>query len=443
MSAPDAVLVKRSLLAGAIGAALILAAPVQAAEVGWSAGVGVGHTDNATRVETDTVSDTIAALSGSLDLSHESRRVEASLVGHLTHLSYLDDTYDDDLLARAVGKLSFAFVPERFFWVVEDTFGQNAINEFQPVTPENRQNVNVFSTGPDAYLRFGSNFELRLSGRYGSTSYERSTQVDETRLLGEAELLRRVSATSAWGIAGSAARIEYDLPGNPGYDQQALYGTLQAEGARQDIRVDLGINQVADAGESYSDPLIRINWNRQLTPSWTMNLNAGSEYQNSSDRFVGSVEVPGGDSGTGNVTISGIPSATYYGGVTFGFERPRTRLSAGARYSQENFIRSGQPDRDTWSLRAGASRRFTPRVQGFVDAAFEQREFGGLTLGSDDTVSVAAWVDWGLGRTVFLTAGYRFEDRSSDGVGQQYTENLIYLSVSYRHGPVESRAFRY
>lgn len=423
----------RSITGAAVAAVLALSAGTAWAELGWSIGAGAGHSDNANRVETGKIDDTLMTLGGAIAYEHESNRVQASLTGNATYLDYLDETYDSDFLGSGTGSLVLGIVPERFLWTFEDTFGQITINQFQPVTPENRQNANYFSTGPDLILRLGSQSDLTIGGRYADSRYEETDTVNDRRLMGNITYSRHTSPSVTWSAVAQASRIEYDLPDNPGYDLQNVYGQLQAEGARQTIDLDLGVSRVADGGESYTIPLIRLAWNRQMTPSWTLDVGLGSEYQNTGDRFVAGSGTPEG--GTGGVNVSGIPSETYYGGVTFTFNRPRTGFQVGTRYAKDNYVRSGELDQETWSANVGISRQFTQRLQGFADFNYQQRDFQS-GVGSDDTSWFSGRLDWALGRAVFITGGYRYEERSSEIGVNSYTENLVYLSLSYRYGEI-------
>jgi hypothetical protein len=423
----------RNLVRALLAATLASASGLASADLGWSVTAGVANSDNANRVETGKVDDTLATLGASIDYTHESRRLQASLNGSGTYLEYLDDTYDSDFIASGTASLVFGIVPERFLWTIEDTFGQLTINQFEPVTPENRQNANFFSTGPDFFLRLGSQTDLQIGGRYADSRYEETDTVDDTRLTGTIALIRRTSPNVAWSAVADATRVEYDLPGDPGYDQQSLFGRLEAEGARQTLSVDLGATRVKDGDESYTNPLLRLSWNRRLTPSWTMDLSLGSEYRNTADRFVSGVSRP--DTGTGAVNASGVPSETYYGGLSFAFERPRTRFYFGGSYNEDNYVRSGELDEENWSANVGASRRFTERLQGFADYRVENRDYSS-SIGSDDTQTFSLRLDWALGRVTFVTLGYRREDRDSDIGTNSYTENLVYLSFSYRQGTV-------
>jgi hypothetical protein len=431
----------RPITRAAIVTALTLSAGAATAEVGWSVDAGASHTDNAARVATGKADDTLATLGGTLSYGHESRRIEAALSASGTYMNYLDGSYQDDFVSQARGSLVLGIVPERFLWTVDDTYGQITVNEFQSVTPTNRQNANYFSTGPDLILRLGSATSVKIGGRFADSRYERTDTVNDQRLSGSVTLSRNTSPNVTWSVVADAARVEYDLPGNPGYDQQSLYGLLQAQGARQSLEFGLGGNQVADNGETYSNPLLRLTWTRKLTPSWSLAVNAGSEYRNTGDQFRSAVAA--GGTGTEAIRVTGIPSEAYFGGVSLSFERPRTTFGVGANFSRDNYVRSSEPDKNSWSTSAGVSRRFTRRLRGFLDASYQKRDFQS-GIGEDKTTLLSAKLDWALGRSTFVTAGYRHEDRSSNIGANGYTENVISLSVSYRYGKdTGPRSFAY
>lgn len=407
------------------------ASPASRAETGWYVDAGLGHTSNATRVETDEISDTIAAIGLGIALEHEGPRLEARLHGNATSLSYLDDTYDSDVLASVNGRLDYGFIPDRFHWIVEDRFGQTAVDVFEPITPENRQNTNVFTTGPDLIFGTGIRSNLRISGRYTASWFEETDFVDDRRIEGTVLWLRQVSSTTSWGLGGTQRRVEYVLEGDPGYDQQELFGTFRAQGARQDLQVDLGATRLADGGTDETNPLLRLSWDRELSPSWKLETAAGSEYRNTSDRF-NSGDIPP-TAGTTPVTISNVPTESRYANATLRFSRVRTGFYAGFGYTDDEGIRSDIFDESTSTVSAGFSRKLRQRLEVFVDARYSQREFGG-TGDEDETSDAAIRLEYRLGKATFVSAGYRYERRDSDMPLNSYTDNMYFVSVSYRRG---------
>ena len=85
------------------------------------------------------------------------------------------DTYDDEFLGGLDGTVYYRFIPERFAWSIEDNFAQIAVNGLAVDTPDNRQNLNYFTTGPDIILPLGARTALEVSGRYSDVVVRRDT----------------------------------------------------------------------------------------------------------------------------------------------------------------------------------------------------------------------------------------------------------------------------
>jgi hypothetical protein len=133
---------------GAIGAV--------AADLGYEVNVGVAHSDNIARTETNTINEEIATGGIMFSLSQVSPRLSADLVGNFAYHDYLDNTYESELFGNFVGSARFQIIPERFSWMLTDNFGEVLSDPFQPATPDNRENINYLMTGPDLTLAFGS-----------------------------------------------------------------------------------------------------------------------------------------------------------------------------------------------------------------------------------------------------------------------------------------------
>lgn len=416
-----------------VSAALLVAstAPVRA-DVAWSLDAGASHTDNATLADENASEDTLTSVGGSIDYDHKSRRVEAALTGRGNYVHYVDDTFDDDFQSFARGSLVFGVAPETFLWSVEDTFGQIAIDQFQPVTPENRQNVNNFSTGPDLILRVGDQSDVKLSGRYGTSSYEDTDRIDSETLEATVSFERHLSELSSWALVASNHRVKYDSPGNPEYDQPSLYASLQATGGRQSFTVDLGANQVDIAGRKDTNPLVRVAWNRRIARSWTMDLHARSEYQNTSEQFISQNLTR--NPGTAEVGISEAPAAAYEAGVGFAFDRARTQFELETGYTRLDYVVDNGLNEKTWYAGAGVTRRHTPQLEGFVNYRIEDRTYDDNPVRDDVRQRIELGLDWRVGRNLFLTGGYQYNDADSDSASNRYTVNLFFVTLSYRQG---------
>ena len=414
---------------------LALSAPVALADIGWSVESGIKHSDNVTLNDIGEVSDTIASLGGSLSLDRDSRRIQASLIGNGSYRNYLDGTYDDELVGQAAANLLLKLAPDRFHWSFEDTYGQVATNQFAAVTPENRQNINTLSTGPDFLLRLGRQTTLQLSGRYGDTNYQDSSELNTSNWGGSVSVLRNSSSKNSVGVVAEQNRFSYDAPATPNYDQQALYVSWQASGARQSLYVAIGANRVKSVDGSNSNPMLRVDWQRRVTPSWTMNVDLASEYQNTGQQFAS--QTTGSNSGATNVGISAAPAAARRAGTSFTYQSPRTRVTIGSGYSQLDYVGASTLDEDGWNAMANVHRRLTPRVNGSLGYRINKRDYDAvLNPGRTERIAEAG-LDWGFGKSTFLILEYRHTAATSPSPDFRYTDNSISLRVSYRRGETD------
>lgn len=403
-----------------------------AADIGWSVDAGLTHTDNAALTESGSVSDTLASVGGAIRFGAETRLIEASLGGQGSFQHYLEDTFSDDFVGEAVGNLSLALIPGRLRWSFEDRYGQLATSPFEPTTPDNRQNVNSFSTGPNLQLRLGDRSRLNLSAEYGDVRYGEATQGDTRNWGGSIAVERTLSRSSSFILTASQNRTAYDAPSTPLYDQQSLYATWQTQGTRQRVSADLGASRISirhDDGRI--NPLLRIGWQRRITPALTMNLDLASEYQNSGELFVQQAAQanPGGT----DIAVTNIPAATFRSGLSFTFARSRTSFSIGGGWTRLNYVGTEDLDQQDSNAYAEVRRRLRPRLQGYLAYRYARHDYENRLNDSTEHIAEAG-MDLGVGRSLFLTLNYRHTDSDDAAATRTYSDNVIGLKLSWRSG---------
>ena len=403
-----------------------------AADLDWGVETAIGHTNNATRVSSNEVSDTIGSLGGHIDLKREGSRIDGRLRGVGSFRDYFDNTYSDDFLGSGVAELRIGLIGESITWSVDDTFGQVLSDVFEPSTPENRENVNIFSTGPDIRMHLGRSTEMVISGRYQESNYQNSNSVDSQSVSGDISLVRHTSPTVAWSLNASTSHIDFNGAGNPGYDQQEVFARLESRGANQTLTADLGISFLDGGDQTDQTALVRINWTRQLSPSWALDLGALSEFANADDQFV--YGVGGGTElgGTQDVELSGQAMRNDSATLVLRFVRPRTRLRIFGDIGKETYPDTVGQNRSRWSLGLETTRRLTAHLEATLLYSHEVRDFD-TGEGSDKTDRYSARLDWRIGRSLYLGIEGRKEDRSGN-TSYTYDETIYLASLSYRTG---------
>lgn len=410
----------------------LLSVSAFSAELDWSVESTVGRTDNATRVDSEEISDTIGSIGGHIELTREGSRINGRLRGKGNYRDYFDNTYDNEFLGSGAGELRIGLIGEGLTWAIDDTFGQVLSDSLAPSTPENRENLNVFSTGPDLRLHLGRSTELVVGARYQVASYQDANNVDNDRISADIAFVRRVSPSVNWSLNVNASQVDFDGPNNPGYDQQEIFARLESKGANQTLTADLGMSFLDGGDQTDQTVLMRLNLTRQLSSSWALELEAGSEFENADDQFAYGVGGGATLGGTQDVLLSGQAMRNDTATMSLRFMRPRTRLRLYGDVGKETYPDAVGLDRDHWSLGAEVTRRLTARLEASIAVEHHDRTFD-ASQGSDKTDRYGARLDWRIGRALFLGIEGRVEDRSGD-TGSNYDETVYLASVSYRPG---------
>lgn len=422
----------------------LLGGSAGAANLDYQVTLGAGYSDNIARTAQNETSDGILAPGLQFSFDEASRRLQADLVGNFAYYEYLDNTFDSELLGNFAGNARFSLVPQRFEWVVSDTFGQVLNDPFLPATPANRENMNNFMTGPDAIVPFGSNTRLRAGARYGVTTYEHQA-FDSNTVMGQLALEHQLSAFSAVSLNGSMRQINYDESAlNGDYDQTETFARYSAEGARTNLSVDAGytaLNQDA-TDKTQGGLLFRLEVARRLSESSTVSLSGGREFANSAGAFgAGQVGLPTNiGAAPGRQTIQ--PFMNEHVNLGYTFKRQRTGFSLSASWEDRSFEDQAGLDETLTGLVATVTRELTPRTTLAIDGGYRKGDF--KDEGTYTDLSGGVSVNWRLSQRVTLAFAYDHFDRNSDRPAGDYTENRYWLTIGYgrgvpRHAPLPPR----
>ena len=411
-----------------------------AAELEYRASLGAGHSDNIRRTETNEVSEDIATAGLQFSADQRTAKLQADVVGDLAYYDYRNHTYDSEVVGNALADIRYSFVPQRFDWVLTDNFGQVLDDPFAPPTPDNRENINYFATGPDLTMAFGSQTRLRLSGRYALTTYETSP-LDSDSALAELALIRLLSGVSSVSLHARAQQVRYDEASlNGDYDQGEAFVRYEAEGARTRLSADLGYTELKlDAGDQKIDgPLVRLNIQRRLSSASVLTFDGGSEFTNSGSAFAETQGIGGIGLGSapGRQTVQ--PFTLDHAALTWDFQRNRTGFSLFGAWEKHSYDEDPILDQTTTTFGAALRRQMSPATSLTLNAAFTDATFEQPGVDYQE-VSGGVGFDWRLSRAVSVTASYEYVDRNSDLAGTSYKENRFWLSIGFGRGDPRNR----
>lgn len=418
-------------------ASLTLASAV-AAEVAYDVSVGIGHSDNIRRTEVNEIDENITSVGTRFSVDHRSSHVRADLVGDLAYAEYLDNTFDSEVLGNFTGKARFAFVPQRFEWVFTDNFGQVLSDPFVPATPENRENINYFTTGPDFTVGFGSQTRVRLGARYSLATYEDSP-LDSSSLSGELALVRQLSTSNSLSAQARFQQVEYDEAAlSADYEQSEAFLRYEGLGARTHVGIEVGYTELDhEASDQQEDgPLVRVDVMRRLSPSTTLTLWAGREFSNSASAFASTQDASGANIGAAPGRQEVQPFMHDFATLGWVWSRQRTELGLSAAWDERSFDQQPLLDQTTMTYSAQLSRELSSRISLMLGGSLVSSDFE--QPGDYDETNATVGLRWRLGGHVSMSLRYEYADRDGDLPDASFTENRYWLSFAISRGELRN-----
>jgi hypothetical protein len=418
------------------------------ADLAYRADAGIGYSDNIRRTPVEETSEQIAVAGLELQWLERSRRLEADIGISGDYFHYRDDTFDDEFVGTADGQMILGIVPERFTWLMQDSFGQTQSDPFAPTTPETREDINYFTTGPDLIANLGASNTMRLFGRYSDTHYERSL-LDSERTGAGVILARQLSGQNQIALQGVEERTRFDDAPLSDFDRRNAFLTYTSTGARTQLSVEGGYSWITRQDDSeMSGPLARVDLTREVSAASRFTLSFGTQFSDASQSLRGGVESSPAGGATG-VVSSPDPFENRFASAGWNFNRNRTGFGLRASWSQDRYESQTvdqtvepddilQSDRTTWTYEMTFSRRLTANVTTNLIGAFTDEEFD-ATGATNEELRVGGTLDWQFGRHIGISLTAEHFERNSSVAATDFNENRGFLTLFYRYGEAIAR----
>lgn len=403
------------------------AAPV--AEFGTD--IGVGRTDNITRVSTNKRSETISNVGAQFSVLQETQRLSADITGNLAWFDYANNTYDSELVGSVAAATRLRMLEDRLTWSIDDNFGQTRRDLFSVDTPANRQDVNYFSTGPGLRLGLGSATYLVAQARYALVDYSKSPS-DSRRESGSLAVEHDLSQGSRVGLEvnnehvaprGSAAFASYDR--SEAYLQYGL------RGARTVASVAVGASRLDQVAGRDTGLLLRAEVSRKVSLS-NFSIRIGREITDPGDsqRLRSGAQLPAATLNTQSLSPTATPYVNEYAQFDWRITGHRTSLGFGADLANENYLGSALQDRRRSGFHASATREIASRLRADAGLRFSKYDFR-HTAGDNSEKAADLGLSWQFGRKAALELAGNYSKYTSDSVAPDSSEMRYWLKLRF------------
>jgi putative beta-barrel porin BBP2 len=419
----------RQRIAVFLALGMIGACDVRAADLSGQLGIGAIYSDNIRLTAADTQGDTIGVMSTDFLVHEETRRFVGDVAADLQYLTFEHKVYSNELLGDLTGFGKFAIVPGELDWVLQDNFGQQQLTPGTPPTPQNLENINYVSTGPEFSVPLDAQLHALLSARYSRVSYQLN-DANNNRGDASAALVHPLSANSNASVNVSAERVSYDdSVNNPDFTTRLGYLHYDAQGARSKLTADAGYNDVLVEGERSGGLLVRADATRTLSASSVLELAAGRGISDTSN-LLRQMQ------GTNNVTLGAAalqrsqdPFTSRYARATWRFDRHRTGFALALSQFRETHTVQADLNRTRTEVNASARRTLAENLVFSLGAGYARDSYVNSITPNDTYVRGTADLAWRIGRRVEVRFQYSHIDQRSDAIINTYKENRFLLTA--------------
>jgi hypothetical protein len=389
--------------------------------------LGAIQSDNVARVSTNEESGAVAISSLDLKYRENTRRINADVDADIGYEHFLDETFDDGVIGQADGVVTVGLLPERVEWTLEDQFRQARVDPFGGDTPDNRQNVNRFATGPDLRLHLNDAMAMRFSGRFARVDYE-TAAADGDRVGGSVALVRHLGPAREASFNVSRESISFDDDAaNVGYDRDSAFVRYETRNSRTELTADLGYMRIQDElGKTANGMLLDVLLLRRVSPDSRLALNVGTRFSDSGDIVRLTPGTDRGDIDPVVVLANAQPFEGRFVNLGWEFARNRTSLGVFVEYRQQRYTDAAEFDRDMLTYGAHLNRSLSPRIEVYGRVHNQREDFDNSGSFIEELQgNLGVMVHFGISAYIALDGQHM--DRKSTNSVSEYTENRLSL----------------
>jgi hypothetical protein len=329
-------------------------------------------------------------------------------------------------------------VPDRFGLVVEDSYGVQTINRFAPASPDNRQQVNVLSLGPNFYFNAGQGLRGQAELRYIDSYAEVTEDFNSARVAGALRIIKDIDATSSlwFNLQGQDVAFDNDLFARD-HKRFEAFATYRRQFRRLDMQFDGGWSWLDyDDGQSHDHPLLRANvgWN----PSERSRFHASAASQ-LSDAATAALERIGGTEGIPESVITGstrvTASAYEIRELSGGYDLTgvRTTLSLSAYHRKLDYIEPVTSNEESRGGAISVGYRLQPSLTARASASADRTEYDAPTSRRENNrlYTLGLYKQWSRHWTSTLSLSRYRRSSPIDGAG--FEQNLLFVGIVYNN----------
>ncbi len=417
----------------------VLSGTAHSARVDYAIDAGIEHDDNVRLDPVNPTAQQIWRTGLGFLVTENNSTIQASVDGRVDYRMFQDSVYSNTVEGVMNGRLNWVMLQDRLSFTVEDNLQLEAIDRFAADSPDNRQQVNILSAGPNLFFNIGQTARGQLEARYIDTHAEVTSQFNSQRWGLALRAVKDLGANSVLSLNAQTQDVDFDNDlAALDYRRNDLYARYEQSFPNLDLGVDLGYSRLdyRQTG-SRSNPLFRAELAWRASERSRFTLFAANQFSDAADAAISEVGDAGGTLIPDRVLIDGgtITAAVYEEQrVELGYAYQGARGSfVVAPYVQRlNYEDALNDDEEDRGVTAGFDYRLRPTLTLSSYLNFERVHFDQIDR-TDDTRNFRLSLDKQWSRHLSTALSYTRYERTSELASAEAKQNVWYLRVIYRN----------
>ena len=363
-----------------------------AADFGAQVSAGYLHSDNIEQTAVANSSGVVEA-DGKFQLGINTADLNLDFDSDFRFRTFTNSKYGSDFLPRVRAGAAYTVSENVLYFSAQEDLGQIALISGQGLQPADRQNVNVFTLGPDYFLGLSEQSRIHVSARYSFVNYQVSDQ-DDHRVRGEVSYNRDLTGALTFAAGVFATRTDFTRADSPSTDTKGFTVGITGETRRTQLRAILGLQELTDLGERTRGLYGDVEVSRLISRRSRLLLSAISRFGDSSDAFIFGQEFSASFDSAVGVQVRSRPIRIQGVGAAYAFTGARLTASFGGSWVTNKDLNALDADQTVRSIFVSSTYRFTDAFSFGINANRTRSKTPGFLLELEQNSSAGAVVKW-------------------------------------------------
>lgn len=410
---------------------LFISITASAMDIKPNASLAMQYTDNARKVGDKEKKDLImlANIGASIDAANGPFQLNANT--SLKYTDYTQDSFDNQQYFNLNATAGWEMLKDQLDWQLKDLYTQQSVNSLNPDTPDNTQNTNVLTFGPNFHYKISGRQSIEINPQYRKFTYEIQNTDNQQNSL-DARWNYQLFRTLNVGLRGGTNKVDYKDQAYPDNTFTNIHFTLSAIRSDYNYSADIGSTRADRDGSSSTQGITgNIKWSYDITGRSNMLFYLASELTDASTSMLHALTNPDYASFSDEQISSEILRNNI---LKFTLQKNDATLTSKIWFElRQQDYEFALLDQETQTIGFDMRYSVTAVLSTGINVDYNRTELTD-TPRKDNKYNIGGNINYRLSNKLLAIANLKFHDTNSSIDTRDFNELTIFFSLAYGYG---------